>query len=380
MTDPFDLPPDVLRRVPLFAELQKVLSWSGGPVNWDLTRQLAVSDAAGEVRAQPVEPDDHREVAEHVRLAELWLEEVGLPAPTHLVTMRAGTAVDWAEHAVNAYRELIDPIAAKASKALSDGTAQEGVEAMLSGAVGQIAPLFMGIQSGTTIGMVAREVTGAADVALPAAEGELLIVVPAVDEVARAYTLDRRAARQWVALREASRRMTLDGYGEVRAQFFARYLDYVSSLDIDLSRGLQRLQEIDVSDPERLQEALADEGLFSPEPSAETAAAAERLGAFLSIIEAFASAAVDSAAERAGGMAPVAEAFRRTAATERRGITMLHRFIGLEPPAPAAARTFVREVVARGGWDLAGRAFDGGSVPTNAELDDPQSWIRRIDG
>ena len=33
--------------MPLFAELQKLLSWSGGPVNWDLAQQLAASSLAG---------------------------------------------------------------------------------------------------------------------------------------------------------------------------------------------------------------------------------------------------------------------------------------------------------------------------------------------
>ena len=44
---PGDLPPDLAGKVPLFAELQKLLSWQGGPVNWDLARQLAVSQLAG---------------------------------------------------------------------------------------------------------------------------------------------------------------------------------------------------------------------------------------------------------------------------------------------------------------------------------------------
>src|SRR4051794_11812431 len=34
-------PADLLGKMPLFAELQKLMSWSGGPVNWDLARQSA---------------------------------------------------------------------------------------------------------------------------------------------------------------------------------------------------------------------------------------------------------------------------------------------------------------------------------------------------
>jgi hypothetical protein len=38
---------DLSAKIPLFAELQKLLSNSGGgPVNWDLARQLAISNLA----------------------------------------------------------------------------------------------------------------------------------------------------------------------------------------------------------------------------------------------------------------------------------------------------------------------------------------------
>src|SRR3954467_591259 len=32
-------PEELLGKMPLFAELQKLMNWSGGPVNWDLARQ-----------------------------------------------------------------------------------------------------------------------------------------------------------------------------------------------------------------------------------------------------------------------------------------------------------------------------------------------------
>ncbi len=36
-------PEDLLGKMPLFAELQKLMNWSGGPVTWDLARQGAIS-------------------------------------------------------------------------------------------------------------------------------------------------------------------------------------------------------------------------------------------------------------------------------------------------------------------------------------------------
>ncbi|MGH2728243.1 MAG: hypothetical protein ACRDKS_14845, partial [Actinomycetota bacterium] len=73
--EPFELPPDLLGRIPLFAELAKVLSWTGGPVNWDLARQIAVALAAGEEAVHEVSRSDTDELGESFRLAELWLAE-----------------------------------------------------------------------------------------------------------------------------------------------------------------------------------------------------------------------------------------------------------------------------------------------------------------
>src|SRR6478735_1161764 len=67
-------PEDLLGKMPLFAELQKMMSWSGGPVNWDLARQGAISQlAAGH---QPTSQAEQTAVAEALRLADLWLDQV----------------------------------------------------------------------------------------------------------------------------------------------------------------------------------------------------------------------------------------------------------------------------------------------------------------
>jgi hypothetical protein len=68
---------DLAAKIPLFAELEKLMSWSGGPVNWDLARQVAISQLAGdEAKTGTPGSVDAEQVAEAVRLADLWLDEV----------------------------------------------------------------------------------------------------------------------------------------------------------------------------------------------------------------------------------------------------------------------------------------------------------------
>src|SRR5439155_25628380 len=149
---------------------------------------------------QGVSEQDHADVAEQVRVAELWLTDaVAMPTPTHLVKARAATQADWAEHATSAFAELVDPVAAKVVRAMAEQQGQPtelggAIDAgMIAQALGQLAPMFMAIQAGTTLGSLAREVTGNHETGLPTTDDELLIVVPAVDAFATGYGLDQRA-------------------------------------------------------------------------------------------------------------------------------------------------------------------------------------------
>src|SRR4051794_36953992 len=66
-------PEDMLSKMPLFAELQKLMNWSGGPVNWDLARQGAISQLA--TGTQPTSPGEQADVADALRVADVWLDE-----------------------------------------------------------------------------------------------------------------------------------------------------------------------------------------------------------------------------------------------------------------------------------------------------------------
>src|SRR3712207_7587270 len=62
-------PDELLAKMPLFAELQKLMTWSGGPVNWDLARQGAISSlAAG---SQPTSDAERAAVRSEEHTSEL---------------------------------------------------------------------------------------------------------------------------------------------------------------------------------------------------------------------------------------------------------------------------------------------------------------------
>ena len=103
-------PNDPSSQMPLFAELQKLLSWSGGPVNWDLAKQLAVSTLAG--ANSPVDPAERAAVADAIRLADLWLDEV-TQLPSGVQTVETWTRLEWLDKTLPVWSTLCDPVAAR---------------------------------------------------------------------------------------------------------------------------------------------------------------------------------------------------------------------------------------------------------------------------
>lgn len=383
--EPFELPPDLLGRIPLFAELAKVLSWTGGPVNWDLARQIAVAIAAGEEKVHELASADAEELAGSFRLAEMWLEEgPGIAVPAKMAAVGAVTPARWAERAT-AMREIVDPLAAKIVASVRDGTPQvapESEAAMLGPVMAQMMPVFMGIQAGVVLGTLSSAVFGTYDVPMPVAEEAAVdIVVPTIDAFADSYGLDRRETRMWVALHQAAHRSLFEATPGVSAHFFALFHNYVAALQVDLSGAFDRLQSLDMTSPERLREAMEEEGFFGLVDSPAAADALAKLQRFLAVLEAFADRAVDAAATRLPGGPRIAEAMARRATDAGPGQKMFQRFIGVEIPQDLirTADAFCRGVLVTGGWAALSRVWeDPESLPSLQELSEPSLWLGRV--
>ena len=145
-----DRPADWAGKAPLFAELQKLMSWSGGPVNWDMARQLAISQAVTDDR--PVTPAERTAVQQALRLADLWLD----PITTLPSGVRAGAAwsrVEWIERTLPVWSTLCDPVAARVVSAMSNALPSEAQAqaGALLGMLGQAGGLMFGAQVGQAL-------------------------------------------------------------------------------------------------------------------------------------------------------------------------------------------------------------------------------------
>ncbi|MGH3790696.1 MAG: zinc-dependent metalloprotease, partial [Pseudonocardiaceae bacterium] len=95
---------------------QGAASGGGGPVNYDLAKQMAVQKLS--TTGLP-SPQQASAVTDAMRLAELWLDPAtALPTGTH--SSAAWAPRDWVEHTLPTWRRLCDPVARRMASSWID--------------------------------------------------------------------------------------------------------------------------------------------------------------------------------------------------------------------------------------------------------------------
>src|SRR5580692_358083 len=337
---------DALRQ---FADM---LSWTGGPVNWDLAKNVArhAIAAAGDPSILDAQ---RREVTEAIRLADLWLDQaVSFPSGVHRI--EAWSRSEWLEATFPVWAKLCDPIAAKGVEAMSnmipsdpgqlgDDVPEEMKQAF--GALGgpgglggltsmfrQIGGAMIGSQTGTAVGELAREVIGSADIGLPLGpEGTAALLPAGVADFGQGLSVDIGEVRLFVALREAAHQRLFAHVPWLRAHLLGAVEQYASGITMDMNRLQQAMPEVDITNPQALQEALSGEGLFRPEDTPAQKAALSRLETALALVEGWVATVVAAVArERLTHADALAEAIRRRRATGGPAERTFATLVGLE--------------------------------------------------
>jgi putative hydrolase len=341
---------DALRQ---FADL---LSWRGGPVNWDLAKNVArhAIVAAGDPSVLDAQ---RREVTEAVRLADLWLDEA-TSFPSGVRKIEAWSRSEWLEATFPVWAKLCDPIAAKGVEAMSGmlttDPAQLGEEvpeevrqalgafgggaggmgglAGLAAMLRQIGGAMIGGQTGTAVGELAREVVGSSDIGLPLGPEGVAALIPAgVAEFGQGLSVDAGEVRLFLALREAAHQRLFAHVPWLRGHLLGAVEQYASGITVDMARLRDAIPEVDLTNPDALREALAGEGLFRPEDTPTQKAALVRLETALALVEGWVATVVSAAArDRLTHADALAEAIRRRRATGGPAERTFATLVGLE--------------------------------------------------
>jgi putative hydrolase len=387
---------DALRQ---FADL---MSWQGGPVNWDLAKNVARQTIAAKGDASVLEIE-RRKVIDAIRTADLWLEDT-TTLPTGIRIVQAWSRSEWVEATLPVWSKLCDPIAARAVDAMGGMLAEDPEElagelppemrsamSALTGGLGalgglgqmmrSIGGMMVGGQTGAAVGALAQEVVSSTDVGLPLGPAGTAALLPAgVTAFGQGLSVDEDEVRLFLALREAAHHRLFAHVPWLRARLLGAVEDYARGIAVDADALRQAMPQIDPANPEALNEALAGAALFQPEDTEQQKAALARLETVLALVEGWVATVVDAAAaDRLPQADALAEAIRRRRATGGPAERTFATLVGLElrPRRLREAAAIWRGLTdARG---ISGRDeiwAHPDLLPTADDFDDPDGFVR----
>ena len=386
MSDP-GLPEDAFADVPLLREIQRVLLSGSGPVNWELARQVGIASATwGQDDPAPTE-DDLRGFEGAVRMAELTVAELtGMDAPPEVTRVRAVRRAEWVEANVPGLRGLFEPTAERMARALQTARSEEPVEIaegpqMLEAVLERMTPLLMGAQVGAVLGALAQRVLGQYELPLPRADQPaLLFVVTNIAAFEKEWSLPPDEFRAWVAMHETTHAFGL-GRPWVREHFLGLVREVAGALEFDLTAIQDRLEGFDLSDPQKLSEALGSD-LLAGELTDEERLLLRRVQAFMAAAEGHANHVVSVIGEeRLAGFSRIDEAVRRRHEGLSQEERAVERLLGIDVKQEQyrLGRAFCDHVAeATDETTLAMMWESAEALPSMPELEEPRLWLARM--
>jgi putative hydrolase len=244
-----------------------------------------------------------------------------------------------------------------------------------AGIMNQVGGLMFGAQVGQGLSGLAREVVSAADVGVPLAPAGVAALVPA-NVAAFGEGLGRPAdeVRLYLALREAAHARLFDHVPWLRQRLLDTVAAYARGITVDTSAIDRAMSEVDPTNPESVQAALAG-GLFEPQTTEEQKAALRRLETLLALVEGWVDSVVAAAtADRMPGADALREASRRRRATGGPAEQTFATLVGLElrPRRLREAAALWWSVTEKHGTTGRDRLWSHPDLlPTADDLDDP---------
>ena len=363
-----------------FQQLSQMLSYEGGPVNWDLARDVARQAAVQGGDPTPT-PAQRQAVEDAVRLAEVWLDPVTtLPAGSSGAV--AWSRAEWVESTLPAWRELVDPVAEKVVAATAGAVPAE-MQAMagpMLGMMRQLGGAMFGAQVGQGLGALATEVVGSADVGLPLGPPGRAVLLPSgVQRFGAGLGLPPDEVQLFLALRECAHQRLFAHVPWLRSRLFGAVEEYARGIVVDASRLEELMGSVDPANPEAVQEALQS-GMFEPEDTPAQKSALARLETLLALVEGWVDAVVCDAAQSLPSASALQETVRRTRASGGPAEQTFATLVGLElrPRRLREAAALWTELKAAHGIDGRDALWAHAELlPTPEDLDDPAGFARR---
>ncbi|WP_433699945.1 zinc-dependent metalloprotease [Nocardiopsis sp. CA-288880] len=352
-------------------------------VNWEMAKDVARQTVAQE--GDPSVPvSDYAKVEEALRLADLWLDQA-TDLPSGVQTAQAWSRSEWVEKTMESWVQLCDPLTSRTVRSMGQNLPEEmqSVAGPLLGMIQQMGSMMVGRQAGQAVGELSREVVGTADIGLPlAGEGNAALLPGGVERFSEGLQVPADEVRLYLAAREAAVHRLYAHVPWLRSHVYRLVSEYADGMSFDVSGLEDRLGEIDLTNPEALQEVLGGAGgesLLQPEDTPQQKAALGRLETTLALIEGWVATVVSSAVSgRLPQSDALSEATRRRRATGGPAEHTFAALVGLELRPrrlreASALWSALEEARGIEGRDAVWQHPD--LMPTGEDLDDPDAFV-----
>jgi putative hydrolase len=388
------------------AQVMRLLQ-SEGPVNWEIAEQVAGYVALdGATTETPVSPEEREQLEELARAAESHvIAETGLSSTLGLKISAIGRR-EWVDLHLETLRPVLEALAVTLRKALdagddetelpgTPGTHPSGGGQLPFGMAGaggdpfgglltMLAPLLLGVQSGSMVGYLAQHALGRYDLPLPTDdEPSLAFVVPNLAAFEEAWSIDSQDLRFAVALHEvvhaAERSVPW-----VRERLLRLAIEYVSAYEVDPNAVESQFGQLDPSDPTSFA-GIAEhpEALLGAMQSERQQEILTRVQGLTMVLEGYADVVVERLGTRLLTDFPrVHEALQRHHLERGEAERFIEQLLGLRLDREHYERgeQFCRGVIERAGMEGLNRLWDSElMLPTPNELEAPGLWLARID-
>jgi putative hydrolase len=351
----------------------------GGPVNYDLAKQIAVQklSTTGLPSAQQAAA-----IADAVRLAELWLDPV-TTLPTGTQSSAAWAPRDWVERTLPTWQRLCDPVARRMAGSWIDALPSEVRQAAgpLVAMVEQMGGMTFGSQLGSALAQLGGEVLTSTDIGLPLGPQGVAALLPAAIEQF-VTGLERKSSEVivFLAARETAHHRLFAHVPWLRQRLLSTVEEFARGIQVDTDALQELARKVDPTDPQSMDQLMAS-GLLEPRTSPEQEAALTRLEALLALVEGWVDVVVaDALGERLPGADALRETLRRRRASGGPAEQTFATLVGLElrPRKLRAAAEVWRKLTAQHGIEYRDALWSHPDLlPTAEDLDDPTGFVDR---
>jgi coenzyme F420 biosynthesis associated uncharacterized protein len=308
--------------------------------------------------------------------AEAYVTGVtGLTAPSATAPVLVVDRPGWIQANIDAFRTILAPLNEKV------------VERMKGSSFAGLGGRITGVEVGALLSYLAPKVLGQFDPFFPGppgtvdhAGGRLLLVAPNVVAVEREFGVDPADFRLWVCLHEETHRVQFTAVPWLRGYLNSQIHEVVATTDLDTAAVAQMVRE----GVKKVSESLRGQAEVSIIDLVQTPAQREivdRITAVMSLLEGHADVVMDSVGPE---VIPSVAEIRAKFTVRRQGQgwdRIVRKLLGLDAKLRQYrdGAAFCKAVIGEVGMDGLNRVWTSPeTLPTRAEIAEPQRWVSRV--